>query len=199
MIIDFIIVIINAERRRHATLPYGMFHTTVFIWAQLPLDGHSADNKRPTTTMKTFSALGLKPQGQEKEKEKESKKKKNVAAIGTTIVVPSTRRTKSKPSNKGKKKKKRREKSLSPIPEERRKSKRRFIKLAKESPSSSKTKGEVFTIAAEPINMANTTTTPAAPLTPCTAKPAQRRIIITELAQEEPTPKDVLEGKGKKK
>ena len=36
----------------------------------MPIEGHRADNKCPTITMKTFSALGLKPQGQEKKKEK---------------------------------------------------------------------------------------------------------------------------------
>ena len=36
----------------------------------MPIDGHKADNEKPTTTMKTFSALVLKPQAPEKEKEK---------------------------------------------------------------------------------------------------------------------------------
>ena len=45
LILDFILTAINIERRRHATLPYGMFLTRVFIRAPLPLDGHRADNK----------------------------------------------------------------------------------------------------------------------------------------------------------
>ena len=76
LILDFILAAVNAERRNHATFPYGMFLTKAFIRAQLPLDGHKAETKRATTIMKTFSALGLKPQGQEKEKEKEKKKEK---------------------------------------------------------------------------------------------------------------------------
>ena len=70
LILDFILVVVNAERRRHATLPYGMFLTRIFIRVQLPLDGHKADNKRPVTTIKTFSTLGLKPQAKDKEKKK---------------------------------------------------------------------------------------------------------------------------------
>ena len=66
LIIDFIIATVSSERRRHATILYNMFLTKVFIRAQLPLDRHKADNKRPTTTMKSFSTLELKPKGQEK-------------------------------------------------------------------------------------------------------------------------------------
>ena len=62
LILDFILAAVNAEQRRHATLPCGMFLTRVFIRAQLPLDGHGADNKRLTTTIETFLALGLKLQ-----------------------------------------------------------------------------------------------------------------------------------------
>ena len=76
LILDFMSLAINAKKRRHATLPYSIFLTRVFRKAQLPIDGHKADNKRPTTTMKTFSALGPKPQGQEKEKEKKKEKEK---------------------------------------------------------------------------------------------------------------------------
>ena len=134
LILDFILATVNAERRRHAALPYGMFLTRVFIRAQLPLYGHRIDNKRPTTTMKTFSSFGLKPQAQEKEKEKEKKdkKKKDSTAIAK---VTNTRKGKSKPSEEGKKKK-RKERGLSPIPEERRTSKSRMVRLAKESFSS---------------------------------------------------------------
>ena len=70
------------------------------------------------------------------------------------------------------------------------------MKLVGESSSSSKANDEVSEIAADPINMADTATTPVAP---CATRPAQRGIIIGELILEELTPKDVLEGKGKKK
>ena len=66
----------NATRRSHATLPYGIFLTRVFTRAQLPTDGHKLNNKRPITTMKTFSALRLKLQALMKEKKKEKEKKK---------------------------------------------------------------------------------------------------------------------------
>ena len=81
-------------------LLYGLFLTKVFIKAQLPLDGERCDQKRPTTTMKTFSVLGLKPQVQKTEKEKENKKKK----VAVTEVL-STKTAKSKPSEESKKKK----------------------------------------------------------------------------------------------
>ena len=141
--------------------------------------------------MKTFSALGLRP----KDKKKESKKKKD----DTAAVVPSTKKTKSKPFEEGKKQKKvRRERSLSPIPEEMR-SKKRLLKLAEVSLFSSKADDKVSVIVVDPINVANTATTPTTPLAPCVARPAQRGIIIWEPALEEPSPKDVPEGKGKKK
>ena len=76
LILDFTLIAVNAERRRHATLRYDMFFTGVFIRAQLLLDGHRVDNKCPTTIMTTFSALCLKPHALEKEKEKEKKKDK---------------------------------------------------------------------------------------------------------------------------
>ena len=38
--LDFILAVVNAERRRYATLPYGMLLTKVFIKAQLHVDGH---------------------------------------------------------------------------------------------------------------------------------------------------------------
>ena len=86
--LDFIIFTINVERRRYTTLPYGMFLTKVFIKAQLPLDGERCDKQSPTTTMKTFLALGRKPK--DKEKERKNKNKKDDTA--TTIVVPSTKK-----------------------------------------------------------------------------------------------------------
>ena len=61
LILDFILSAVNAASRSHATFPYGMFLIRIFTRAQLPIDGHKADNKHPTTTMKTFLALGLKP------------------------------------------------------------------------------------------------------------------------------------------
>ena len=61
LILDFILATINAEWRRHATLPYLTFLTKLFIRVQSPLDGYRADNKRAATTMKTFLDLGLKP------------------------------------------------------------------------------------------------------------------------------------------
>ena len=73
-------------------------------------------------------------------------------------MVPSTKKSKPKSSDEGKKKKKtRRERSLFPIPEER-KSKRRLLKLLKVL-SSPKADDEVFAIAADPINVADTATT----------------------------------------
>ena len=77
------------------------------------------------------------------------------------------------------KKRRRREqkKSLSPISEVRRTSKRRLLKLAKESSSSSKAKDEVSTIGAEPINLAEPTV--QQPATKAT-KLAQREIVIRE-------------------
>ena len=54
LILDFMALALNAERSRNATLPYGMILTRVFRRAQLPIDGHRADNWCPKTTMKTF-------------------------------------------------------------------------------------------------------------------------------------------------
>ena len=196
LILDFIISDVGAKRRRHATLPYDMFLTRVFTKAQFPLDGQRPDTKRPTTTMKTFSVLGLKSRVQEKEKEKESKKKKDTT-VADTIVVPSTKKSKSKPLKEGKKKKYRRERSLYPIPKERR-SKRRLMKLVEESSSSSMAEDGVSAIAADPINMADTATTPAPPA-PRAARPVEKGIITKKPIPEKPTPKEIPEGKGKNK
>ena len=68
-----------------------MFLTCVFIKANFPLEGERFDPKRPTTTMKTFQALGLKPQEQEK---------KDTAIAATETMVPSTKKIKSKHSKK---------------------------------------------------------------------------------------------------
>ena len=178
LVLDFILATVNAEKRRHATLPYGMFLTRLFIKAQLLLDGHKANTNGPTTTMKTFSALRLKPQAQEKKKEKENKKKKDTAVA--TADVPSTNKTKFKPLKEGKKKKKRKEKSPSPIPEERGKSKRKVMRLAKESSSCSRAEDEVSAIAVEPINMADIISTPATLPASRATRPAQKGIIIKE-------------------
>ena len=59
LILDFIFSAVDAIKRSHAALPYGMVLTRVFARAQLPIDEHRKDDKRPTTTRKTFSALGL--------------------------------------------------------------------------------------------------------------------------------------------
>ena len=198
LILDFILAVVNVERRRHATLPYGMFLTKVFIKAQLPPDGHRANYERPTTTIKTFFALGLKLQSQDKEKKKKDKKKKDSATA--VAKVPSTKKGKSKPSKEDKKKKKRRERSLLPIPEEKGKSKRRVMTFAEESSSSSRSENGVSAIAIEPINLADIATTITAPPTFHAARPAQRRIVIREFApQEKLAQKEFLEGKGKKK
>ena len=61
MILDFIITTIGAQKKKHATLPYGMFLTPVFINAQYPLNSEKANPKHPASMMKTFQALGLKP------------------------------------------------------------------------------------------------------------------------------------------
>ena len=66
--------------------------------------------------------------------------------------------------------------------------------LHEESSSSSKDEDEVFAIVVNPINMADIATTHVAPPTSQAAKPIKRGIIIKE-----PTPKEVPEGKGKKK
>ena len=65
LILDFMALTVNAKRRRYAIVLYSMFLTRVFRRAQLSIDGHKADNKCPTITMKSFFALGLKPQDQE--------------------------------------------------------------------------------------------------------------------------------------
>ena len=61
LILDFILSAMDVTRRSQAALPYGMFLTRVVTRGQLPFDGHRVDNKCPAITMKTFSALGMKP------------------------------------------------------------------------------------------------------------------------------------------
>ena len=71
LILDFMLFIVDAARRSHASLLYSMFLTRMFTRSQLPLDGHTVDNKHPTATMKTFLAMGLKPQARDKKKKVE--------------------------------------------------------------------------------------------------------------------------------
>ena len=54
LMLDFIIAAVEVEKKKHASLPYGMFLTRVFIKARFLLEGERADSKRPITTMKTF-------------------------------------------------------------------------------------------------------------------------------------------------
>ena len=153
------------------------------------MDGHKADNKRPTTTMKTFSALGLKPHAPEKEKKKDKKKKDS--------FKKKTHAQKEKSKTSGEKKKKRRERSLSLISEERRTCNRRLLKLAKESSPLSKVEDEVSVIGAIPINLIEHAI--QHPATRAT-RPAQRGKTIREpMPQEQPAQEQFLEGKGKKK
>ena len=192
LILDFIISAVGAEKKETCNTLYLVSHQGTHQ-STTSLDGERCDKKRPTTTIKTFSTLGLKPK--DKEKEKESKKKDVVAA---TTMVPSTKKPKSIPFEEGKPKQ-RREKSLSPIPKERRRSKRRLMKLAEESSFSLKANDKVSAITTNPINMADTATIPITPTTLRAARTAQRGIIIKEPAPKEPTPKEVPKGKGKKK
>ena len=57
LILDFILSTVNAKRKRHVALSYGMFLTRVFTQAHLPIDGHMAETKRLIILMKTFSSL----------------------------------------------------------------------------------------------------------------------------------------------
>ena len=79
----------------------------------------------------------------------------------------------------------RKERSLSPIPEERGKSKRRVMRLVEESFSSSRDEDVVFAIAVEPINLADITTIIATSPTSRATRPAQRGIVIRKLAPQE--------------
>ena len=81
LILDFILAAINAKKRRLATLSYGIFLTRVFTKAQLPLDRHRADNKRPTTMMKTLSTLGLKPKHKKKKRRKRRTRRRNIVLL----------------------------------------------------------------------------------------------------------------------
>ena len=76
LILDYMLSVIDAARMSHDALSYSMLLTQVFMRAQPPIDGHKKDEKCLTTTKKTFSAIGLKPQGLEKEEKKKKKKKR---------------------------------------------------------------------------------------------------------------------------
>ena len=73
------------------------------------------------------------------------------------------------------------------------------MKLVEEFSSFSKVEDEVSTIAANHINMANTATTPTAPLTLRATRPTEREIIIREPTPEKPKSKEVPKRKRKKK
>ena len=90
LILDYMLLAIDAARRSHAALSYGILLTQVFMRAQLPVDGHKKDDKCPITTQKTFSAMGLKPQGlekKEKKKKKKEEKKKDPKKTFSAIII----------------------------------------------------------------------------------------------------------------
>ena len=136
-ILDYTLSAIDAARRSHAVLPYGMLFTHVFTRAQLPVDGHRKDEKCPTTTMKTFTAMGLKLQGLKKEEKKKKKEeaKKEEKKKDPRKKDTSLQKVKMKPSEEMRKKK-RQEISLSPSSEGKRVRKRRLLKLPEETSSS---------------------------------------------------------------
>ena len=83
LILDYMLTAIDDSRRIHTALPYRMLLTRIFARAQLPINSHRKDEKCPTTTKKTFFAMGIKFQDpdtkgekQKKKKEEEEKKKK---------------------------------------------------------------------------------------------------------------------------
>ena len=116
----------------------------------------------------------MKSQGLEKEEKKKKKKEEKKKDPKKKKQAP-PQKVKSKPSEELRKKK-RQERSLSPISKERRVSKRRLLRLAKETSSSSfNAKNEIFAIAAMPMNA-------AAPVKP-TQRPSRARergIVIGE-------------------
>ena len=61
LILYYILSAIDDARRSHVAMACGMLLIRVFTRAQLPVDGYRKDEKCLTTTMKTFSAMGLKP------------------------------------------------------------------------------------------------------------------------------------------
>ena len=117
--------------------------------------------------MKTFLALGLKPQAQvkekqkkkeekkeeKKEKKKQKKKKDKKKKDSSTQKDAAAQTVKSKPSEEKEKRKKRLERSLSPIFEEGRINKRRLLKLAEKTSSSSKAEDKESAITVEPMSV----------------------------------------------
>ena len=144
LILDYMLSTIDEARKSHAAMPYGMLLTHVFTKAQRPIDGHRKDEKCPTTTKKTFSAMGLNFQypdteGEKKKKKKEEEEKKQKKKEEKKELKrrqAPLQKVKSKPSEEIRMKR-RHERSLFHVFEENRVSKRRLLKLAKDSSSSS--------------------------------------------------------------
>ena len=175
LIMDYIFAAVDPIRRSHVALPYGMLLTHIFQREQLSVDGHRKDEKHPVTTMKTFTAMRLKPQAQEegRKKKKEEKKKEKEKQKKRKLV----------PLQKGKmkpfedmRKKKMHDKNDSPA-DKRRPSKKRVLKLLESSSSSSSSssshKDETSAIVAEPMNVAGPTTASQQP-----SQPRERGIVI---------------------
>ena len=158
-------------------MAHGMLLIRVFTRAQLLVDGHRKDEKYPITTMKTFIAMGLKPQGPEKEEKK--KKKKEEKKKDLKKKQPPLQKVKSKPSEELRKKKKQ-ERSLSPVSEERRFSKRRLLRLVKETSSSSSVEDEMSAIAAKLMNVVAPTKSIQRP-----SRARERGIMIREQSPQE--------------
>ena len=143
--------------------------------------------------MKTFLAMGLKSQAQDKKKEvekeeekkkkKEKEEKKKDKKKKDSFVqkdAPTIQKDKSKPFEEIKKKKKnikkRPERSTSAISEEIGVNKRRLLKLVEESYSLSSAEDETSAIAIEPM----TATAPTAKLASRVSRPIQRGMVIRE-------------------
>ena len=123
--------------------------------------------------MKTFSAIGLKPQDPSKEKNKrkeKGKEEKNKNKKKKDLFVQKDAAIK-----KAKEKKKRSQRDLSPISEDRRINKR-LLKLTEETSSFSSAEDETSAIAAKPMNAV----VPARP-TSRSSRPRERGIMIEEL------------------
>ena len=84
-----------------ATLPYDMFLTRVLIRAQLPLDGHRADNKRPTSTMKNLLCTRIETLSSRKGERRRAKRRRMLLQL---LWCPALKRP--GPTHEGKKKKK---------------------------------------------------------------------------------------------
>ena len=108
----------------------------------------------------------------EKEEEKKDKKKKDSSVQEDTT----TQKDRSKPSEEKKNKKKRSERSLSLTSEEQRVSKRRLLKIAKETFPSSNAEDKTSIIVAEPMNVTTPTAKPATRV----SRSIERGIMIKE-------------------